>query len=433
MTCARWSVLNLFILTIMLEGKKAVNHQNDWLIPSERWLESNTWKDQSEIPIMLFKIPSVRAPEKAVIGEIEKLNERLRLRLHTPSRWRGSLRRVQFARVVQGSNSIEGYNASLEDTVAIDLGEPPLDANEETRLAIKGYADAMTYVLQLHKEPNFHFGEQLFKSLHFMMLSHDLKKNPGLWRPGAIWVEREATGEIVYNGPDIELVPGLMRDLVQMLEFNTYHYPIVRAAMAHLNLVMIHPFSDGNGRMGRCVQSLVLARNGVLSPVFCSIEEYLGQNTPAYYDILEQVGRGKWSPEADARPWVRFVLTAHLRQATTTLRRAQEVERQWMELDRLVTGRRLNPRSTVALYEAMIGFRVRNATYRAIVSSEENEEITEQAATRDLKQLQDASLLVPHGVGRGRYYTAADELKEIRRRIVAGRDPRDDSDPFVGV
>ena len=382
---------------------------------------------------MLFSTPTIHGPERAVVKEVDDLNERLRLRLRTPNRWIGSLRRVQFARVVQGSNSIEGYNASLDDAAAIDLGQAPLDADEETRLAIKGYADAMTYVLQLHKEPNFHFGEQLLKSLHFMMLGHDMKKHPGLWRPGSIWVEHEPTGRLVYEGPPVEHVPELMRALVKSLDVATTGSPMVRAAMAHLNLVMIHPFSDGNGRMGRCIQSLVLARTGVLSPVFCSIEEYLGSNTPAYYDVLASVGQGRWNPRADARPWVRFVLTAHLRQARTTLRRAQEVERQWAELDKLAAGRRLNSRSTVALYEAMIGFRVRNATYRAVVTNEGVDELTEQAASRDLKQLHEAGLLVAHGEKRGRYYTAADELQEIRLRIVSARDPRDDSDPFSGV
>ena len=61
----------------------------------------------------------------------------------------GSLRRNQFARAVQGSNSIEGYEADLDDTVAIDMGQEALDASEETTLAIRGYRDAMTYVLQL--------------------------------------------------------------------------------------------------------------------------------------------------------------------------------------------------------------------------------------------------------------------------------------------
>ena len=380
---------------------------------------------------MLFATPDIQPIEREVIAEIENLNERLRLRLRTPTRWSGSLRRVQFARAVQGSNSIEGYDASLDDTAAIDLGEQPMDADDETRMAIKGYADAMTYVLQLHEEPNFHIDEQLLKSLHFMMLSYDLKRRPGLWRPGAIWVQHEATSDVVYAAPDVERIAELMRELVLTLERSADVHVLVRAAMAHLNLVMIHPFSDGNGRMARCIQSLVLARMGALSPVFCSIEEYLGRNTPAYYDVLALVGQGAWHPENDARPWVRFALTAHLRQARTTLRRAQEVEQQWQELDRLVAGRRLNPRSAVALYEALIGFRVRNATYRAIVTTEEGADLSEQAATRDLRQLLDAGLLVAHGDKRGRHYTAAPELSEIRSRIVRARARRDDSDPFA--
>lgn len=381
---------------------------------------------------MLFKTPKIGAAEREVLAEIDALSERLRLRLHDPHRWSGSLRRIQFARAVQGSNSIEGYNASLDDAAAIDLGEAPLDASEETRLALRGYADAMTYVLQLHQEPNFHFGEQLLKSLHFMMLGHDLKNRPGLWRAGAIWVRNDAAGEIVYEGPPVDEVPDLMHELVKRLEGdNETTRPIILAAMAHLNLVMVHPFRDGNGRMARCLQTLVLARNGILNPVFCSIEEYLGHNTQAYYDVLAEVGQGRWQPGGTARPWVRFILTAHLRQARTTLRRVQEAEKLWDELERLIADRGLNSRTLLALYEAAIGFRVRNATYRAVAITEDDQELTDQAASRDLKQLSDMGLLVAHGEKRGRYYTAAPDLRAIRKKIVDGRDPRDNSDPFA--
>jgi hypothetical protein len=62
-----------------------------------------------------------------------------------PNRWVGGLRRVTFARAVQGSNSIEGYNATLDDAVAAVDGEQLIDANSETALAVAGYRDAMTY------------------------------------------------------------------------------------------------------------------------------------------------------------------------------------------------------------------------------------------------------------------------------------------------
>jgi len=57
-----------------------------------------------------------------------------------------------------------------------------------------------------------------------------------------------------------------------------------------------------------------------VAPVFSSIEEYLGRNTQDYYNVLADVGQGSWNPENDARPWVRFCLTAHYRQARTHLR-----------------------------------------------------------------------------------------------------------------
>ena len=149
-----------------------------------------------------------------------------------------------------------------------------------------------------------------------MMMRHELKKNPGQWRPGSIYVQREESGEVVYEGPDRELIPGLIAEMLAPIRDASVP-PLVRAAMAHLNLVMIHPFSDGNGRMARCLQTLVLARDQIHEPTFASIEEYLGRNTQSYYDILEQVGQGAWHPENDARPWLRFCLTAHYRQART--------------------------------------------------------------------------------------------------------------------
>ena len=76
---------------------------------------------------------------------------------------------------------------------------------------------------------------------------------------------------------------------------------IVRAAMAHLHIVSAHPFLDGNGRISRIVQSLVLARGGLLAPEFVSIEEYLGNNTQAYYAALEEVQQAPTSPSVTPR------------------------------------------------------------------------------------------------------------------------------------
>lgn len=379
---------------------------------------------------MLFETPTLGDRELAVVAEVDELKQKLRWQVvQDPRRWLGSLRRVSMARAIQGSNSIEGFDASLDDAAAVDLGEEPLDADQETRLALKGYRDAMTYVLQLANEPAFEYSEQLLKSLHFMMTNYDLKNRPGLWRAGSIFVRNDSTGEVVYEGAEIDSMPALMTELVVRLNDEPEIPPMVRAGMAHLNLVMIHPFRDGNGRMARCLQTLVLAREGILSPVFCSIEEYLGRNTQQYYDVLGEVGAGQWNPDRDAAPWVRFTLTAHLRQARTMLRRVKESERLWDALERVARENGLPDRAVSGLFDAAMGFRLRNATYRAIANAEDGE-ITEGTATRDLGRMVDAGLLQPNGEKRGRFYTATKPVLEIRRSIIRGRGARDDSDPF---
>lgn len=379
---------------------------------------------------MLFAAPDLQDIEREVLEQIDGFKQKLRLQLREPRRWSGSLRRAQFARAVQGSNSIEGFNAALDDAVAIDLGEEPLDASEETTSAIRGYRDAMTFVLQLSSDGDFEYSELLIKSLHFMMTSYDLKNRPGQWRPGLIYVQREETGEVVYEGAPREDVPALVSELVESLNAMDSCPPMVLAGMAHLNLVMIHPFRDGNGRMARCLQTLVLAREGILSPVFSSIEEYLGRNTEAYYDVLAEVGGGIWQPHRDARPWLRFTLTAHLRQARTVVRRVKESERLWLDLERLVKKKGLPERALTVLWDAAMGYRVRNVTYRA-AAEEMGDDMTEQVASRDLRQLVDTDLLAARGEKRGRYYVATEELRKIRRAIIDARDPRDDADPFL--
>ena len=201
---------------------------------------------------------------------------------------------------------------------------------------------------------------------------------------------------------------------------------LIKAAMAHLNLIMIHPFKDGNGRMARALQTLVLAREGIGNPVFSSIEEYLGTDTRAYYDVLQLVGGPKWRPQNDTRPWIRFALIAHLRQGRRVLRRIRETERLWDELDQLLRRASLPERNIEALAPAAWGLSVRTATYRATVG-----DISEATASRDLLRLANAGLLLPHGAKRGRHYQATQDLRALREALIADRDPNDDLDPFA--
>ena len=363
---------------------------------------------------MIFSAPDVTAADERVLRRIEQRRTELRFYLHRPRRWYGTLRRVTEARAIQGSNSIEGYHSSIEDVAAIMEGEEPSVADPPTRNAISGYRDAMTYVISLAPTAPT-IDASLLKSLHFMMLKHDLDKAPGQWRSGDVSV-RTSHGDVVYSAPDRDLVEPLMEELIEQIARRDAPVPIA-AAMAHLNLAMIHPFSDGNGRMARCLQTFVLATDGTLSPEFASIEEYLGRNTLAYYDVLAEVGQGRWSPHGEAGPWVRFCLTAHYRQAGTLLRRVRETEALWDRCEQVAASHRLPDRVVGALCDASRGWRLRRPLYMKTVARSTGEEITAASATRDLAAMVNAGLLVPSGERRGRTYRGTEVLRSLWQEI----------------
>jgi Fic family protein len=295
----------------------------------------------------------------------------------------------------------------MDDVVAAIEDEEPMDATEETWREIVGYRNAMTYILQLAEDEHFEFHAQLLRSLHFMMMQHSLEKMPGRWRPGDIYVVNEATQQRVYEGPDAGIVPRLIDELVSYLNSGSDCHVLVKAAMAHLNFTMIHPFKDGNGRMARALQTLVLSREGTISPVFSSIEEWLGRNTPAYYQILADVGQGAWHPKNDPHPWVQFCLTAHFQQAHTLVKRTNWLSKVYEEVSAVARTLKLPERADLLLVDAASGLRLRAGRYR-----EENE-ISDVVASRDLRKMVDLELLVPHGEKRGRYYTGSAQLREI--------------------
>ena len=269
-----------------------------------------------------------------------------------------------FARAIQGSNAIEGYNATMDEAMAAVEDEPALGERTETSRAVGGYRAAMTCIMQAAEDPYFEWSKQFLKGLHFMMTGFDLNAYPGTWRPGAVQVVNHATGVVVYDAPYSDLVDYLVSELVEYLDGQNHRSAVVAAAMAHLNLTMIHPFKDGNGRMARALQTLVLAREGVVHPLFSSIEEWLGRNTQDYYDVLAGVGQGAWNPANDALPWVRFCLKAHYQQAATVIRRHEEYEALFASIETIVERHRLNERMAVPLFNAALGMQVTNARYQ---------------------------------------------------------------------
>ena len=321
--------------------------------------------------------------------------------------WTGALRRLAAAEATVGSTSIEGFGASIEDTVEILAGRPAARASEETQRIIAAYGQAMDRVTVLADDPHFEWTSSTVLELHFLVCFPQLEARPGRLREGSVVVTR-GPGREPYRPPSADSVSALVGELVGWLRSgDPTRHAVVRAAMAHLNLVSIHPYLDGNGRVARVVQSLTLAREGLLRPELVSIEPYLSRHTREYYAVLEAVQGAEYDPARDASAWLEFCIDAHIFEATE--------RRRWVELayarhdfcDELARSEGYPERFVVALDQALLGLPLTNADYRRETG------IASPTAVQDLQRLRRDGWLQQEGGGRSVRYLAGQKLRDV--------------------
>ncbi|HYI81139.1 MAG TPA: Fic family protein [Thermoleophilaceae bacterium] len=353
---------------------------------------------------MIFATPQIDGSLERRLDELAQLRERLGSETGRSLRWIGTLRRLVRATAVESSTSIEGFSVDPDDAVALVSGDARPSADDENQLAVASYGRAMRHVAAMAADPRFRWSERVLLDLHFDACEFQDDKDPGLWRGGPISVTGPK-GRIAYSGPDAEMVPDLMAEATDWMERGDLDAPaVVRAAMAHLHVVAIHPFRDGNGRVARIAQSLVLARDGLVSFEFASIEEYLGERTQDYYDVLERTQGGSYKPERSAREWVEFCVEAHLDQAQHRLDQIAAAGARWTALETIAEKRGWPERMIIALEQSLVG-----GTDRGRYAGEAD--VSHSTASADLRRLVDGGLLEQRGLGRNSRYIAADVLR----------------------
>ncbi len=359
---------------------------------------------------MLFATPPITRTLARELADLDALRTSLGDQAGIAGPWLGSLRRQWRASSAESSIEIEGFRVPPGETLAIASGDEPPDPGDDDRMALSCYARAMDHVGVMSGDPVFQWVDRVILDLHFDACYFQKDKDPGQYRQSGIEVTSLNGGPPAYVGPPQEEVPTLMRKLVEWLDHGDLEAHVaIRAAMAHLHVVSVHPFRDGNGRIARIVQSLVLAREGPLAPEFVSIEEYLGRNTEAYYATLQKVQGGTYPPERDAAPWVRFCVQAHIEQARRRLEQIAEAGTRWSFLEELVHRRSWPDRLVIAL-ERSLFHGVDRASYAA------EADVSAPTASNDFRRLLDAGLVAQQGKGRTTRYVASESLRKDLRR-----------------
>src|SRR5258708_17890358 len=185
-----------------------------------------------------------KSPE--ILRRLEELDELRRyLAEHlgdSAQPWTGALRRLAAAEATVGWTSMEGYGASIEDTVEILAGRHPSGTSEETQRIISAYAQAMDRVNVLADDRRFQWSAQTILDLHFLICHPQPQAGPGRLRDGTVIATRGLRRD-TYRPPPATDVPALVNEVAKWLgSGDTTRHPVVRTPMTPLTLLPIPPF-----------------------------------------------------------------------------------------------------------------------------------------------------------------------------------------------
>lgn len=318
------------------------------------------------------------------------------------------------------SSRIEGTLASLDDLLQYEAGRH-IGAGEKARLGITEVSNcAMAMEAAMATiEGGGGITADLIKSAHRMLL-HNVtgqEKNPGCVRANqnAIVMEGGNGSEVVYVPPPPEMVGRMLDALVKFMDSTHAGIPvIVQCAMAHYQFEAIHPFGDGNGRVGRMLIPLMLARSGTLSRPLLQLGEYMAHNRMEYYGCLKRV-----SQKSEWNNWLALFMRAFAEQAEATIETIIALAELRIRYVEITSG---SPRSVARRIVEML-FANPYVTTRRV---KENLGVSQTGAVRGISRLVKAGVLrrVP-ARHRTRVWVAHEVIGAIRTVDPAQYDTRD--------
>ena len=243
------------------------------------------------------------------------------------------LRRINRIRTIHGSLAIEGNTLSEEQVSTVLDGKPvnaPLREIQEARNAINAYEQYPQW------EPA---SETDLLSAHKVLMTA-LVDAPGRYRRGGVVVT--GAGEVHHIGPPADRVPHLMSDLLAWLG-STSEHPLIASSVFHYEFEFTHPFEDGNGRMGRLWQTLILTR---WKPLFASVpvESLIHARQSEYYHAIRQS-----SVLGGSTPFITFMLETILEAILNVQTSDQAGDQVSDQVARLLAGLQEGPKTATEL------------------------------------------------------------------------------------
>jgi len=202
------------------------------------------------------------------------------------------------------SSQIEGTQSSLSDLLLFELEEAPGVPLDDV-VEVSNYVSALEHGLRRLGE-GFPLSNRLIREIHAELLARGRGSNkaPGEFRRSQNWIGGSRPGTARFVPPPPHAVPDCMSDLERFLHATKPGLPsLVRAGLAHVQFETVHPFLDGNGRVGRLLITFLLCHDGVLKEPLLYLSLYFKQHREDYYALLDSVRR-----DGDWEAWLAFFL-----------------------------------------------------------------------------------------------------------------------------
>lgn len=222
------------------------------------------------------------------------------------------------------SSQIEGTQSSLSDLLLFELAEAPGVPIEDVT-EVSNYVAALEHGLRRIRD-GFPLSNRLLREIHTILLSkgRGSDKTPGEFRRSQNWIGGTRPGNAVFVPPPPERVPDCMAALERFLHDRPTRTPgLVKPGLAHVQFETIHPFLDGNGRIGRLLITLALCTEGILHEPLLYLSLYLKEHRDRYYSLLNAVRM-----DGDWEGWLLFFAEA----VATTAQSAVNTARSLVDL-----------------------------------------------------------------------------------------------------
>jgi len=203
------------------------------------------------------------------------------------------------------SSQIEGTQSSLSDLLLFELDAAPGVPTDDVE-EVSNYVAALKHGLWRLREDDFPLSLRLVREMHALLLQggRGADKRPGEFRKGQVWVGGATPALAHFVPPPPEALAGALAAFERYLHASAAEAPpLVKAALAHVQFETIHPFSDGNGRLGRLLIALILCNEGVLREPSLYLSLYFKRRRADYYERLNAV-----RTQGDWEGWLGFFL-----------------------------------------------------------------------------------------------------------------------------